>query len=62
MLVPDENIEGADGAMASARAIVMYFSLSTHAVSKLLEAQRCGMIAKYDDLKPVTLIQDVKTR
>jgi hypothetical protein len=60
----DNNIPGADKAMAKARKIVEYFSKSTQQTAKLLEFQATSTLPIYSDAgyRPRKLLQDCVTR
>jgi hypothetical protein len=59
----DTNIPNADNAMKAARSVVEYFTKSTQAMEKLLNAQRNSNLPKYMNAKrSVKVLQDVRTR
>ncbi len=63
-LYSDKKIPGADGAMATARKIIEFFSKSTQATQKLLAFQEGSNFGDYGEegYCPLRLLQDVITR
>jgi hypothetical protein len=61
-LSSDKNIPGANNAMKMAREVVEYFTKSTQAMNKLLNAQKNSQHEKYVGRNPLKPLQDVRTR
>ena len=60
--ITDQNIDGAEGAMKTARSIVEYFEKSSQAKNKLLAYQKTSNIAMHQNQSmPLKVFQYVKS-